>query len=212
MAMSRLALLAFAALSLGATAPPQLAPGTYTNEEDRYFTADRGAAAVPDWMGVEVNEANEWRSVDAFGKPLGEWHKQALPVETRDGRITVQAANGVTTELRRARFFKCWIFSRRYAAKPDGSDDYINTFNLKLHDQGGRVQVSPEGAPSVLIRLRYVIWPPPSTNNPSLVLYIHRPDQPDHAVSYSWADPKADRIGINLRWVQANCIREVANP
>ena len=49
-------------------------------------------------------------------------------------------------------------------------------------------------------------------NNPSLVLYIHRPDQPDHAVSYSWADPKADRIGINLRWVQANCIREVANP
>jgi len=53
--------------------------------------------------------------------------------------------------------------------------------------------------------MRNVIWPPPTTNKPSIVLYIHKPDEPDRAESYSWADPGATRIGINLRWVQASC-------
>jgi hypothetical protein len=32
----------------------------------------------------------------------------------------------------------------------------------------------------------------------------HRPGE-DRAVSYAWADPSADRIGITLRWMQAIC-------
>ena len=59
----------------------------------------------------------------------------------------------------------------------------------------------------LVLRLRSVAWPPPSRNRPSLVLYVHTLDEPNRAVSYSWADPAAQLIGINLRWVQASCTR-----
>jgi len=53
------------------------------------------------------------------------------------------------------------------------------------------------------IKMRNVRWPY-GNNRPSLVLYAYRPDE-DRAVSYAWADPSAQRIGINLRWMQASC-------
>jgi hypothetical protein len=200
-------------LLLGGTAPPVLAPGTWTNEEDRYFAGERGAKAVPDWLGIEVTGTGDWRPVDAFGKPLGDWRKDVLPVTTRDGRAMTTSANGVATELRRGHPFKCWISVRKHAAKPDGSPDWSFHPGLKLHNQGGRAAVTDPAAPPVVIRLRDVVWPPPSTNKPSLVLYIHKPEEPGAqeiggAVSYSWADPKANLIGINLRWMQGSCTRE----
>ena len=77
---------------------------------------------------------------------------------------------------------------------------------LKLHDQGGRVLFGggDTGAPPVVLRMRNVVWPS-GPNKPSLVLYVHKPETPDRAESYSWADPEAKRIGINLRWMQASC-------
>ena len=212
MTSSRLALFAIASLLLGAASPPALAPGTYSNEEDRYFAGERGAAAVPDWMAVDVNGTGEWRVVDAFGKPLGEWQRSPVPVRTTDGRITAAATNGVATELRRGTRFKCWLSVRRFAARPDGTADWTFQPGLMLHDQGGRAAAGGSGAPGAVIRLRQVIWPQPSTNKPSLVLYVHTPDEPDKAVSYVWADPGAQLIGINLRWVQGSCSREGANP
>ena len=94
----------------------------------------------------------------------------------------------------------------KLAKKADGSDDWYFAAGLKLHDQGGRVQFGggDTGAPSVVLRMRNVVWPT-GTNKPSLVLYIHKPESPDRAESYSWADPDAKRIGINLRWMQASC-------
>lgn len=206
------ALLVLAPLLLGAATPPVFAPGTYTNEEDRYFASERGAAIVPDWMGVEVSAAGQWRGVDAFGKPHGEWQAAAMPLHLAAGGMTATAANGVATEMRRGTPFRCRLSLRRFAAKPDGSADWAFQPGLRLHDQGGRAAASDPGAPGVVIRLRQVIWPPPSTNKPSLVLYVHKPDEPDKAVSYAWADPGANLIGINLRWVQGSCSREGAIP
>ena len=51
--------------------------------------------------------------------------------------------------------------------------------------------------------MRNVTWPYGS-NRPSLVPYAYRSGE-DRAVSYAWADPSAERIGINLRWMQASC-------
>lgn len=202
------ALLAPILLLLGATAPPELAPGSYTNEEDRYFAAERGAAQVPDWTGIEVGAAGEWRRVDAFGRKQSEWQRSPLPVRNEAGRIATTAANGAVTELRRGTPFRCWLSLRRTANKPDGSADWAFAGGLTLHDQGGRAAANDPGAPGVVIRLRQVVWPPPSTNKPSLVLYVHQPNEPDKAVSYAWADPAASLIGINLRWVQGSCTRE----
>ena len=52
------------------------------------------------------------------------------------------------------------------------------------------------------IKMQNVIWPSGSSRH-SLVLYAYRPEE-DRAVSYAWADLSAERIGINLRWMQAS--------
>ena len=76
---------------------------------------------------------------------------------------------------------------------------------LEIYDQGGMVWLETEEQPpeKVGIKMRNVRWPY-GNNRPSLVLYAYRPDE-DRAVSYAWADPSAQRIGINLRWMQASC-------
>jgi hypothetical protein len=123
----------------------------------------------------------------------------------KDG-MTISEAAGQTLVFRRARPVTCWGSVPKTAKTPDGSEDWYFAGGLKIHDQGGRVLFGggDTGAPPVVLRMRNVIWPT-GTNKPSLVLYVHKPDNPDHAEAYSWADPGAKRIGINLRWMQASC-------
>ena len=113
---------------------------------------------------------------------------------------------GRVSRLRRSRPVTCWGSVPKLKTKADGSEDWYFIANLKIHDQGGRVQFggADVGTKPVVLRMRNVIWPT-GANKPSLVLYVHTPDNPDHAVSYSCADPDAKRIGINLRWMQASC-------
>lgn len=60
-----------------------------------------------------------------------------------------------------------------------------------------------EKAPKqVGIKMRNVRWPY-GNNRQSTVLYAYRPNE-DHAVSCAWADPSAQRIGINLRRMHAS--------
>lgn len=125
---------------------------------------------------------------------------------TRDS-LTLRLADGTETVLKRARDVECWAAVPKKAKKADGSTDWLFVQKLSLHDQGGRVSVggSDTGADEIILRMRAVHWPPPSTNRPSMVLYVHKPDNPERAVSYSWADIDASRVGLNLRWMQASC-------
>jgi hypothetical protein len=196
-------LLTLASAPLAAQNIPPLAPGTYTNEEEVYFAKEAKKPAAP-WTGIAVDATGTARFVDLFGKTLpGAVHNAAI---TKDGAIAFPVAGGVTTILRRSRPVTCWGSVPKTKKKPDGSDDWYFVSGLKLHDQGGRALFGggDTGAPPVIIRMRNVIWPM-GTNKPSLVLYVHKPENPDHAESYSWADPDAKRVGINLRWMQASC-------
>lgn len=177
------------------------APVVFTNEEQVYFDKDAGRTPPP-WSAVELADG-KLKSVDAFGKdakPLGE---KSFSV---DGDVlTLTFADGGTRALRRARPVTCWGSALKDQRKPDGSEDWTFVRGLKMHDQGGRVAFGGgDGSKPVVLRMRNVVWPS-GPNRPSLVLYVHTPNQPDHAVSYSWADPEAKRIGINLRWMQASC-------
>lgn len=126
--------------------------------------------------------------------------------------ITLAFPNKRTALLRRARAATCWTAIPKKQLKPDGSTDWHFVRDVKLHDQGGRALIGggESGTDPLIIRMRNVVWPPsadgkPSPNKPSIVLYVHKLDQPDRAESYVWADPGAARIGINLRWMQASC-------
>ena len=55
----------------------------------------------------------------------------------------------------------------------------------------------------IRLKLRNVDWPY-GTNRPSLTLYVLEGES-DRAVSYAWNEGNAERIGINLRWLQASC-------
>jgi hypothetical protein len=188
-----------------------LTPGIYTNEDDHYFARERSDPVIPAWTGIEVGADNRWRRVDWLGQPLTDWAAGDPPglVQAADGTARLHTATGQITTVKRGEAFTCWVSVLKTARKPDGKEDWTFQANLKTHDMGGRVAGGGAalGAPGVVLRVRNVVWPPPATNRPSLVLYVHTPDEPNRAVSYSWADPAAKLIGINLRWVQGSCTR-----
>ena len=122
-----------------------------------------------------------------------------------DKGLALQRADGTLLEMQRARAWKCGASIPRAAKKSDGSVDWWFKPGLRLHDAGGRVKATTdeENPQTFTLRMRNVAFPT-GPNQPSLVLYVHTTD-PDHAISYGWADPGARRVGINLRMVQASC-------
>ena len=189
-------LLIFAAPAVAQQTPP---PGIWTNVEDAYFAEEEGRNK-PQEFAIEIGEEGQVREIDAFGRPESDWEAAQGRFAIRDGRWFVGSS-----EIRRARPFECWVSVRKFAGKPDGSEDWTFQRGLPVFDQGGRIFVPGEGeAPDVMLRMRNVTWAAGSRNKPSLVIYLHR-DDPVRAESYSWASPDATLIGINLRWVQASC-------
>ena len=172
----------------------------FSNEELVYLEKEAGRTPPP-WTAVEL-DGDLLTAVDALGRPA-----PALRIagHTLDVDIlTIRMTDGSTRRLRRARAATCWSALLKKDRKPNGDEDWHFARGLKLHDGGGRVAVSAEGAPAAILRMRNVAWPS-GPNRPSLVLYVHTPDDPERAVSYAWADPQAKRVGINLRWMQASC-------
>ena len=119
--------------------------------------------------------------------------------EDEEGNRVFGHPTGVPHKNRKARRFECWMT----AMQRDG--EWTFRRGLEIYDQGGMVWLETEEQPpeKVGIKMRNVRWPY-GNNRPSLVLYAYRSDE-DRAVSYAWADPSAQRIGINLRWMQASC-------
>ena len=119
--------------------------------------------------------------------------------QDEEGNRVFGHPTGVPHKNRKARRFECWMT----AMQRDG--EWTFRRGLEIYDQGGMVwlETEEEAPQQVGIKMRNVRWPY-GNNRPSLVLYAYRPDE-DRAVSYAWADPSAQRIGINLRWMQASC-------
>jgi hypothetical protein len=169
--------------------------------EDVYFAEGEGRPAQ-EWTAFRVLDDGRWQRIDAFGEGLTELSAEPIPGLSRRGEDGWQIG---ASELRRARDMTCWFSVRKFAAKPDGSDDWTFANNLPVYDQGGRVFLDGEGiAPDVTMRVRNVTWAKGSSTRPALVLYAHR-DDPARAESYAWTSPDAGMVGINLRWVQGSC-------
>jgi len=101
---------------------------------------------------------------------------------------------------RKARVFDCWMS----VTHRDGESSTFRS-GLKILDQGGRLWLDSEEENPLTagIKIRRVRWPT-GNNRDSLVLYAHRPGE-EKAVAYTWGDVDAERIAMNLRWMQASC-------
>lgn len=141
----------------------------------------------------------------AEGGPLN----VTLVKSENDFWITAQRGDAQSqARLRRARPFECWTAILRGAEHGDsgeGMRDWDFRRGVTLHDQGGEAELmTDEETPRrIRLKLRNVDWPY-GTNRPSLTLYVLEGES-DRAVSYAWNEGNAERIGINLRWLQASC-------
>ena len=134
------------------------------------------------------------------------WIRDAA-TDTRGAYVYGNKA-GVHSKLRRIRPFECWASVLRGAKHGDsgaGQDSWYFTRDIWLHDQGGEAVIRTDEAPAreIRLKLRRVEWPY-GTNRPSLTLYVHEGAN-ERAVSYAWGEYDAERLGINLRWIQVSC-------
>ena len=119
--------------------------------------------------------------------------------EDEDGNYVFGHPEGIPHKNRKARRFECWV------AAQQRDEEWTFRRGLEIYDQGGFVWIeTDEDEPQrVGLKMRNVEWPY-GNNRPSLVLYAYR-ETADRAVSYAWAEPTAERIGLNLRWMQGSC-------
>lgn len=186
----------------------------------RQSIAVAGGVLPPSLTGCEVYWQRQGGQF--FGAAEGEGCDALFPRPEADGALAVSmtlsdqdfwvtATRGdahIDARLRRARPFECWTAILRGASHGDsgeGMQDWDFRRGVKLHDQGGEaVLMTDEDVPrKIRLRLRNVDWPY-GTNRPSLTLYVMEGDS-DRAVSYAWNEGDAERIGVNLRWIQASC-------
>ena len=105
-------------------------------------------------------------------------------------------------QARRVRRYTGWVALQRRRIDPQAAgDDYVFLKDLRLHDEGFVVSIKDGGQLTgyavELARLTY-------QNTRTAVLKLGVIDEATgRTLSYSWAEPGAKRIGINLRWVQA---------
>lgn len=195
-------------------APDALAAATSTH----VLRLDGDLMLVARANGAPVDCVVAWRRVGAsfVGQPQGADCAPVFP-----GLLTL-AADGIDIErpdgrpadrFRRARPFVCWVAVLRGARHGDQGagakdNDWFFTRNVWLHDQGGLAAIMTDETPKreIRLRLRRVAWPS-GPNRPSLTLYVLEPGNA-RAVSYAWGEHDANRLGINLRWMQASCTHE----
>jgi hypothetical protein len=132
--------------------------------------------------------------------------------EIRGNRRITGTASGEPYWLERARTFHC------YADMPGvgggRSEPFERYDGIELHDMGGSHWFrTREPTPREIgLSLQAVTWHvlnegDGAFNRNSLVLYVSE-RQPDGSVrehGYGFTAPTADRIGLNLKWLLANC-------
>ncbi|MCS6807431.1 MAG: chromophore lyase CpcT/CpeT [Bacteroidota bacterium] len=108
-------------------------------------------------------------------------------------------------KLKRCRFFRAWMAVRIKEPKEGEKEQYVVMRNVTLHDQGQRIQCIGEldGKPyptKYWAELAQVIY---QTGLPVMKFAIYEEGNPK-AIAYTWTNPEAKQIGINMRFVQGS--------
>lgn len=110
--------------------------------------------------------------------------------------------------LERARNFSCSI---SVPGVGGGRETPYKRYHIpNIHDRGGQVWTTLDDGREVSITLQVVRWPMNSLENVfarhAFVIYVGtRENGVENEVSYAWAEPDAQRIGINLKWMLVHC-------
>ena len=129
--------------------------------------------------------------------------------EDENGNYIFGHKGKIHHKLARCRPFKGWIAWRSEEGKEGKEDKYVFIGNLKLHDHGWKTRVIlPDGTITPYsVELSQVIF---EKKIPVMKLAIYEEGK-SKAVTYNWTNPEAERIGINLRWIQVGLTEIKAN-
>lgn len=110
--------------------------------------------------------------------------------------------------LERARPFSCYL---DVPGVGGGRDIPYKRYQIpSIHDRGGEVWTTLDDGSEISIRLQNIRWPMNNLKNiftrHSFVIYINkREGGKTEEITYAWAAPDAQRIGVNLKWMLVNC-------
>lgn len=178
----------------------------FVRRAEHYAGRQASRACRFEWHGTPVYTDNE---IQVSREDL--WFHDHKYEVAGDRRIT-GVASGEPYWLERARKFHC------YADVPGVGGGRAEAFErfegLELHDKGDTAwfRTTRGDAREIGVSLQSVTWHVLNErggpfNRDSLVLYV-RERLPGGAVEergYAFAAPTADRIGVNLKWMLANC-------
>lgn len=137
------------------------------------------------------------------------WHLEEgfLP----SGKELFGRSDDIPHKLRRVKNFKCWAAFKTEKLKANGDAYWDFNSNINIHNQGDIAEfTTTDKIPKhYFIRLKETIFP--AGKRPDVFeMFIHENTQESktnytQALSYTWTNTEATRLGINLRWMQASC-------
>ena len=94
-----------------------------------------------------------------------------------------------------ARTFSCWAYVK---SKETDATSFVK--DQTITDQGGEFYIHLEGT-EYRIKLSQLIY---GDSLPVLKLGVHQGES-TKTIFYTWADPQAKLVGVNLGWMQVGC-------
>lgn len=139
----------------------------------------------------------------------GYWHLEAgfKP----DGTMAFGRKDQDYYQLTRAQRFTCWAAFKTDKLKESGEPHWDFHSKISMHDQGDISEFTTTSSvpKNYFIRLKQTVFPAGKRPN-VFEMFIHENSeqakkQYKDALSYTWTNSDAKRLGINLRWMQASC-------
>lgn len=178
----------------------------FKRRAEHFRGSQRERACQFEWQGEDVYTANtiELSDYDLFFAD----HK----INTKTGERMTGVASGEPFWLERARVFYCYADIPGVAGGRDVPFERYD--DMVVHDRGGLhwFQTRDEEPRTLGLTLRRVTWHVNNESNgnfnrDSLVIYAleKMADGTVESHSYSFTEPTAERIGMNMKWMLVNC-------
>jgi hypothetical protein len=109
--------------------------------------------------------------------------------------------SNIHAKLKRVRWFEGWTAILKTGETPMATQDftaaeYDGKTKIVIHDQGGKVKINDKYSVELAnLQHRSGLW---------VLTFKVIENASGKAISYTWTNPEAERIGINLRWMQSS--------
>ena len=129
-----------------------------------------------------------------------------------DGSLRFGHPDGDPHKLRKLSWYTGWSVVRPGGPDhPPDTQEWSVHKGLHLHSEGGRVALVDASGASLPYTVELARLTRSGSNTHLLKLTL-RETETDAVLAYSWTDPHAERIGMNLGWAQIGLTREALTP